>query len=189
MEGGCILTNDDTLADYSRVLRSHGWIRDIKDKEKKYRTGNDFKDKFRFILPGYCVRPSELNAAVGQVQLTKWPMQIKKRLKNAKKFISLFKDKNVSIPEFKINSTWFGFPLLCNTKKQREKLIKSCKQNGIECRPIVAGNFVEQPVIKKLNYKISGQLKNAKKIEDLGIFFGNDSRNLDVQLKKLSELL
>ena len=69
------------------------------------------------------------------------------------------------------------------------KLIKECEFLGIECRPIVAGNFTKQPVIKRLNHSIKGELLNAERIDELGIFFGNDSRDLKKQIKKLGEIL
>ena len=188
MEGGCILTNNDILADYCRSLRAHGWTRDLRNL-KNLKDTDEFKEKFRFILPGYCLRPSELNAAVGLVQLSKWPDQKKKRLRNAKYFTDIISKKNVIIPKYQENSTWFGFPVICKDKKSRVKLIKECTSRGIECRPIVAGNFTKQPVIKRLNHSIRGDLLNAGRIDECGIFFGNDSRDLKKQIKNLSEIL
>ncbi len=190
MEGGCILTDDDELAEYLRVLRAHGWIRDTKNHKMWNKTGDEFKDSFRFVLPGYCLRPLELNAAVGQVQLKKWPLQKEKRLSNAKIFVELMTNKtNIKIPEYNENSTWFGFPMIMDSEKSRSNLIIKCKENGIETRPIVAGNFLNQPVINRIDHKIKGSLANADIIDKRGLFFGNDGRDLSTQLKKLCKLI
>ena len=74
-------------------------------------------------------------------------------------------------------------------KIDRNKMIRVFELNGIECRPIVAGNFIKQPVIHKLNYRISGKLKNADHIDECGLFLGNDHRNLKKQLNKVNELI
>lgn len=189
MEGGCVLTDDDELADYIRVLRAHGWIRDIDNDTLWQKAGNEFEDSFTFILPGYNLRPLELSAAVGQVQLKKWPFQCQQRLKNAIHFCEIMQDKSVTVPKLNKQSTWFGLPMLCESQEARTKLIERCNQHGIQSRPIVAGNFLNQPVIKKINYTVSGTLSNADRIDKTGIFFGNDGRNLSKQLSKLGELI
>ena len=112
MEGGCILTNNDILADYCRSLRAHGWTRDLRNL--KNLNADEFKERFRFILPGYCLRPSELNAAVGLVQLSKWPDQ-KRNVFVMLTFTDIV-SKNVTIPKYQENSTWFGFPLILKIK-------------------------------------------------------------------------
>ena len=72
MEGGMIVTDDQDLYDYMRSLRAHGWVRDIGNDSSLYtKSGDPFEDSFRFVLPGYCVRPLEMSGAVGQVQLQK----------------------------------------------------------------------------------------------------------------------
>lgn len=189
MEGGCVLTDDDELADYLRILRAHGWVRDTEYNTLWHKTGDGFEDSFRFVLPGYCVRPLELSAAVGKVQLEKWPEQCAGRLRNARLFCETLKDSSVSIPKFQNNSTWFGFPVLCASGIARKQLLEKCKAEGIESRPIVAGNFVNQPVTRRLDHRISGRLTNSERIDKTGLFFGNDSRDLSEQISRLGELV
>lgn len=190
MEGGCILTDDDELSDYLRILRAHGWIRDTQYDTLCPKTGDAFEDSFKFVLPGYCVRPTELSAAVGQVQLDKWPEQRAGRLKNAELFVETMKDKKgITIPEFLDNSTWFGFPMLLESSNARNELLEKCKEKGIESRPIVAGNFLNQPVINRLDYRVAGDLVNAERIDKTGLFFGNDARDLSEQIKMLGEII
>jgi CDP-4-dehydro-6-deoxyglucose reductase, E1 len=189
MEGGCVLTNNDDLADYLRILRAHGWIRDVKNKDMWNNTGDNFKDSFRFVLPGYCLRPLEFSAAVGQVQLEKWPEQFNKRLANARIFCNVMKNKNVSVPRFNSNSSWFGFPMICESNNERQDLLNRCSQLNIESRPIVTGNFLNQPVVKILNHRVNDKLINAERIDKTGLFFGNDDRDLTEQLTVLAEII
>lgn len=189
MEGGCVLTDDDELVDYLRILRAHGWVRDTEYNTLWHKTGDAFDDSFRFVLPGYCVRPMELSAAVGQVQLEKWESQRKGRLHNARTWCNVMADKNIRTPEYTDESTWFGFPILCASGTERRKLLDKCSAAGIESRPIVAGNFVNQPVTRRLNHRVHGRLSNAEKIDKTGLFFGNDSRDLSKQITALGDLL
>lgn len=191
MEGGMILTDNQKISEYAKSLRAHGWLRDLPLKNKVYnKTGNPFQDSFKFVLPGYSVRPLEFSAAIGLVQLKKWNKQKKQRLENAKIFCKLLGDKlKYQIPNFDKYSTWFGFPIIFKSRKDRDKAVKIFTLNGIECRPVVAGNFTKQPVIKKMNYRIFGKLINADNIDECGLFLGNDHRNLKKQLHKVQELL
>lgn len=191
MEGGMILTDNLKISEYARSLRAHGWLRDLPLNNKILKkSGNLFEDSFKFVLPGYSVRPLEFSAAIGLAQLKKWNKQKIQRLKNAKIFCKLLgKNNKFQIPNFDKNSTWFGFPIIFKSNKDRNKIIKIFELNGIECRPIVAGNFIKQPVIKKMNYRVSGVLKNADNIDACGLFLGNDHRNLIKQLSKVDYLL
>ena len=41
-------------------------------------------------------------------------------------------------------------------------------ENNIECRPIVAGNFTKNPVIKFMDYDICGELSASDEIDKNG---------------------
>ena len=189
MEGGCVITDSDELADYLRILRAHGWVRDTEYNTLWHKTGDGFEDSFRFVLPGYCVRPLELSAAVGQVQLEKWPEQLQGRQSNAREWCDTITHDHIRTPEFSLDSTWFGFPVLCTSGVARRQLLERCAAAGIESRPIVAGNFVNQPVVRRMKHRVHGDLKNAERIDKTGLFFGNDSRSLVAQIQRLGEII
>lgn len=91
MEGGMIVTDDADLYDYMRSLRAHGWVRDIGEQSSLYtKSGDAFEDSFRFVLPGYCVRPLEMSGAVGQVQLSKATEMLDQRIVNSKIYHHFF---------------------------------------------------------------------------------------------------
>ena len=192
MEGGMILTNDKNLYELCVSLRAHGWIRDLPDDnsiEKK--TGNSFHDSFNFVTPGYGIRPLEMSGAIGSVQLQKLPILISNRKKNATIFKSLFENEpNITIQQETEVSSWFGFSLLLTNKLSsfRDDLINILKENNIECRPIVAGNFTKNPVIKFMDYDIRGELSASDEIDKNGFFVGNDFRDLKNEIHYLHEL-
>ena len=192
MEGGMILTNDKNLYELCVSLRAHGWIRDLPDDnsiEKK--TGNSFHDSFNFVTPGYGIRPLEMSGAIGSVQLQKLPIFISNRKKNATIFKSLFENEpNIAIQQETEVSSWFGFSLILTNKLSsfRDDLINILKENNIECRPIVAGNFTKNPVIKFMDYDIRGELSASDEIDKNGFFVGNDFRDLKNEIHYLHEL-
>ena len=193
MEGGMILTDDKNLYELCVSLRAHGWIRDLPDDnsiEKK--TGNSFYDSFNFVTPGYSIRPLEMSGAIGSVQLNKLPMFIQNRRKNASIFKSLFENEpNIIIQQETETSSWFGFSLLLTNKLAsfRDDLVNILIENQIECRPIVAGNFTKNPVIKFLDYHICGDLLVSDEIDKNGFFVGNDFRDLTNEINYLHKLI
>ena len=193
MEGGMVLTDNKEDADYMRSLRAHGWVRDLPDDSSLYKkTGDPFNDNFIFATPGYNVRPLEMSGAIGSVQLKKWPEMRKQRIKNAKYFQEKFKDfPGVQIQKEVGESSWFGFSIVLvdDLKGKRDQVVKSFKENGIECRPIVAGNFMKNPVIDYMEYYKNGDYPNANYIHDNGLFIGNDIRDLKDNIEMVYSIL
>ena len=193
MEGGMILTDDTELEQYCRSLRSHGWIRDLPDNNVIYKkSGDPFVDSFKFVLPGYCVRPLEISGAVGQVQLEKMPHNTLMRRNNAKVFKQAFSDiKTVHIQTEVGESSWFGFSLVLQgvLENRRSEVIAKLTSAGVETRPIVAGNFVKNPVIKHLNHEVRGSLKASEYIDANGFFMGNDARDLSYELTEVANII
>lgn len=195
MEGGMVVTDDDNLADYMRSLRAHGWVRDIGNDSSLYtKSGDPFEDSFRFVLPGYCVRPLEMSGAVGQVQLEKANAMLFKRIENSKIYHELFDNApyaRTQLPTEGSVHSYFGFSFVLENelRNRRTEVISAFREQGIECRPIVAGNFMRNPVIDRLNYRTFRTYDAADEIHDQGFFLGNDNRDLEQPLHKVKEIL
>lgn len=195
MEGGIILTNSREIYDYLRSLRAHGWCRDLPKYNSLYKfKGNEFEDRFKFITPGYSLRPLEIEAAVGNVQLKKLKKFIKIRDKNAKVFKKLFSNKEwcqIQIEQKNSNSSWYGFNILLkgSLSGKRGYIIKKLKRNNIETRPTMTGNFLRNPVIKNLDHINKFKLVNADYIHENGFFVGNYPIDLSKQIKFLYKLI
>ena len=188
MEGGFILTDDEELYHIILCLRAHGWTRNLPVNNHLVKKSEDpFQESFRFILPGYNVRPLEMSGAIGIEQLKKLPSFVEKRRLNAKYFLSKFKNDSRFIIQKEIgSSSWFGFSMIINEEEiQRKSVINLLTQNKIESRPIVSGDFTKNSVLKYFDYSVHGDLKNSKQIDSHGFFVGNSHENIFDQIDYL----
>ena len=195
MEGGCIVTDDEELYHILLCIRAHGWTRNLpKFNEVSGEKSDDpFEESFKFMLPGYNARPLEMSGALGIEQLKKLPDFIETRRKNAQLFQSLFANHPfLSIQQETGNSSWFGFSLIIkeNAPYNRAELVKLLTKNGIECRPIVTGNFLKnKEVLEYFDYEVSGSLEAAEYLDEYGLFVGNHQNEIKTQIRLLHEIL
>jgi CDP-4-dehydro-6-deoxyglucose reductase, E1 len=194
MEGGLILTDDRELYELLLCLRAHGWTRQLPDENlvSGRKSEDPFEELFKFVLPGYNVRPLEMEAAIGSEQLRKLPGFVDQRRKNAGLFQALFRDhEHFRIQQEIGASSWFGFSLILRESSPlaRRDVVSRLQANGIECRPIVGGNFTKNPVMRWLDHTIHRDLRNADQLDQRGLFVGNQEIPLDTQITHLAEVL
>lgn len=192
MEGGMIITADRRLRDTMLALRAHGWTRDLPADTHLPVEPDPFLRQFRFVLPGYNLRPLELEGALGQSQLAKLDGFVTQRRANAALFQNLFADcHDVTIQRETGESSWFGFALSLRGRLagRRNALVRALTGAGIDTRPIVAGNFLANPVITKLNHSVTGPVPVAENIDANGLFTGNGHLPLGPQLTRLREIV
>jgi CDP-4-dehydro-6-deoxyglucose reductase, E1 len=194
MEGGMVLTNNKELYHILLSLRAHGWTRNIPQPSSLVKKNNDnFFESFRFIFPGYNVRPLEFEGAIGLEQLKKLPGFIRVRKQNAKYFISRLSKfhEKIYIQKEIGESSWFGFTLIIkpNLKIKRKVLHSLLEKSGIESRPIVTGNFAKSESLKYYNFKIPSPLINAEILDKYGLFIGNNHFNQNKMIDKLCEII
>jgi CDP-6-deoxy-D-xylo-4-hexulose-3-dehydrase len=158
IEGGAICTNDLRLSAECRLVREHGWIRNIIETDELYYLGKKHgfdttkKDdlKFAFYDLAYNVRPTEITGFLGIDQLKHVKKNNKKRFKHCNKIITdtlyYAYDCRIILPE---NIIPFCLPVICCNKKYKIEFIDKLESSGIETRPIVAGNICNQPFFKK----------------------------------------
>ena len=178
MEGGVVVTDDEEFYQILLSLRAHGWTRNLPKNNLVSSTKSDdpFEESFRFVLPGYNVRPLEMSGALGIEQVKKLPMLIEERRKNG----LLLQAAMANHPDLLIQSeigqsSWFGFSLVIKpgSSLTRKAMVKKLTTMGFECRPIVAGNFAKNEVVKYFNSEVHGTLSNAEHIDQNGLFIGN----------------
>jgi len=157
MEGGVVVTDDQELHHIMLALRAHGWTRNLPkfNKLTGEKSDDPFEESFKFVLPGYNLRPLEMSGALGIEQLKKLPKLIEGRRQNG----ALFQDKIADHPLFLIQqeieqSSWFGFSLILRPgiDMTRKEVVIRLGEAGFECRPIV---------------------DNADYIDANGLFIGN----------------
>lgn len=193
MEGGMILTDDLELAHLCRSLRAHGWTRDLPPDTPLYRRGSsDHFEAYRFILPGYNVRPLEMEAAVGREQLKKLPAMTAARRKNLALFQDLFGgDDRFIVQRENGTSSAFSFTIVLNParKPDREAVFAALKKADIGFRIITGGCFLRHDVLTHYDYDTVGTIENAYLAHDLGFFVGNHPHDLTPQITRLREVL
>lgn len=195
MEGGCVVTDDEELYHILLCIRAHGWTRNLPkfNKLTGEKSDDHFEESFKFVLPGYNVRPLEMSGALGIEQLKKLPHFIKTRRNNAALFHELFSNHPfIDIQEETGESSWFGFSLILkeNAPYTRSELVKLLTENGIECRPIVTGNFLKnKEVLEYFDYEVSGTLEAAEYLDTHGLFVGNHQNDIESEIKLLSDIL
>ena len=177
MEGGISVTNDFDLTETMRILRAHGWSREA-DEHKKYVEQNpEIDPRFIFINLGYNLRPTEVNAAIGQHQLPKLDLLIEKRRETASFYLKAL-SKYEEFFHFqqetpRAKHVWFGFSLIL--KKDAPFSLKDItaymQKHHIETRPIIAGNMAKHPAFKLYPHRIGGDLSQANTIMQKGFAF------------------
>ena len=193
MEGGITVTDDEELYHYLLSIRAHGWTRNLPNDSSIYKKhNNEFYESFNFIMPGYNLRPLEIEAAIGQEQLNKLDAIIAQRVRNSQ----YFKRRIQEISDIRFQqeigySSWFGFALILEgeNRGKRNQLVRAFRENNIEVRPIVAGNFTKNQAIKYMDYSIHGDLINADDIHENGFFVGNHSKDNSCEIDHFVAIL
>jgi CDP-6-deoxy-D-xylo-4-hexulose-3-dehydrase len=194
MEGGLVVTDDEELHHILLCLRAHGWTRNLPKHNRVCgeKSDNPFEESFRFVLPGYNLRPLEMSGAIGQAQLQKLDAMIAVRRDNARHFAERFANHPWLRLQREIGqSSWFGFALRLteDAPVDRATLVDRLSAAGIDVRPIVAGNFAKNEVLKWFDYSVHGTLENADHIDRAGFFVGNHHYPLREQIDYLHSLL
>lgn len=187
MEGGLVVTDDEELHHIMLSVRSHGWTRHLPkfNHVTGEKSDDAFEESFKFVLPGYNLRPLEMSGAIGQEQIAKLPMIVAERRNNVQAFKALMQ----GYPQLRIQreigeSSWFGFSMVVQPDAgfDRAALIRALGEQGVECRPIVTGNFAKNDVVRNhMDHVIHGTLANAEEIDKNGLFIGNHHYSLEAK--------
>jgi len=193
MEGGMVLTDDDELHQLCLCLRNHGWTRDQPAGSQLFeKQEDDFFEAYRFILPGYNLRPTEISGAIGVVQLAKLDQLVAQRRANAIFLDSLFAgdDRFIRQREFG-QSSWFAFTFILNPRFEidRARVMAAMKEADIAYRIITGGCILRHDMIRHYDFDCAGPIENASTVHNHGFFVGNHSFDLRPQIVKLHEVL
>jgi CDP-6-deoxy-D-xylo-4-hexulose-3-dehydrase len=198
IEGGMVCTNDEELSVMLRIVRAHGWDRNLTESEQKkvqteFKRNPSFYSRYTFYDLGYNLRPTEIAGFLGSYQLQYITDIVTKRQKN---FLSLaphlyFAESPYFPIEYQHLDTYsnFAVPLVCRSVEQRDVLVKKCAAR-VEIRPIVGGDMTQQPFFLKHTPAFSQRFKtsNAHLIHQQGLYFGNNPELTRSELKTLIEM-
>ncbi|MEO5627720.1 MAG: aminotransferase class V-fold PLP-dependent enzyme [Candidatus Saccharimonadales bacterium] len=196
IEGGAICTDDDEVADMLRLVRAHGWDRNLADKQQQkirsqHKVNSSFYSRYTFYDLGYNLRPTEINGFIGNTQVPyldeivntrqKTFLQIAKKIYSQEdRFYPVYYDHIDLVSNF-------AFPVICKTKQIRDDLVAKC-DGKIELRPIVGGDMTKQPFFKKYDKREYLKSSNAGLIHEQGLYFGNNPDLTEQEKEKIIEL-
>lgn len=179
IEGGMISTNDDILYTILKMIRSHGWDRDLDHEEQKTLRDkakvDDFQSLYTFYFPGFNIRSTDLQAKIGLEQVDTLQEIENKRKENYNRYNDVLKQwdyKDVSA---------MGYPVLSD---KRADIVKILQENDIECRPLIAGNIGRHPA-----FKSTKPLPNADKVHEQGFYVPCHPGLTAKEIEKVCEII
>jgi CDP-6-deoxy-D-xylo-4-hexulose-3-dehydrase len=149
-----------------------------------------FDHKYVYDEIGYNLKPIELQAAMGLVQMKKIPEINEKRKKNHARLIEIFSPykEYFILPKATEHSdpSWFAFAVTIkdNSKFKRKDIVKFLENNKIQTRPYFEGSVMLQPAYDGLMdvNSIISEYPNARKVTTDTFFLGTSPVITDVQL-------
>ena len=178
IEGGMVTCKTKEDYELLKCLRAHGWTRHL-DSDITFPNVNS---KFCFVNIGYNLRPMEIQAAMGLVQLNELDWRNENRKNNYNNITNAIKNHILNHNILKCFRTtencdakWFAIPLLLNEeyKDDVKEYLNYLDKNKIQNRPVVTGNFTRQPVIKMINEDINPEnFPDSEIIHFCGFYIG-----------------
>lgn len=192
MEGGMITTNDEEAAEFLRILRAHGWLRNVMDPSRYAIDELDIDLRYAFVNWGFNVRPTDLQAGFGLQQIVKLPQFNRRREVLANRFYA-FIDRSRFLSRPKVSDlahpVWMALPIMLaiDTPFSRNEMTQYLENEGVETRPIVTGNIARQPVAKIFKELCDGTLPGADIVHEHGFYIGLSPILSDETMDRLLE--
>ncbi len=178
IEGGMVVVNDAEDGETLRTLRSHGWSRNLApdrrhEVEERY---PDIDPRFLFTDTGFNLRPTELQAAIGLVQLARREefLSVRRRLASEWAGVRDRYPDHFAETAFVPGASHFAFPIVMseNARYDRQELMAFFEARGIETRPLVAGNLARQPAMSTIEHRVAGSLAGADYLHARAMYVG-----------------
>ena len=187
-EGGAVLTNDPLLSRAVKSIRDWGrdcWCESGVDNTCKKRFGwklgelpQGYDHKYIYSHLGYNLKATEVQAAIGLVQLGKLAEFTQARRRNWKRLRAGL----APLEEFLIlprategsDPSWFGFMVTlkeCSPVDRRD-LVRFLEDHGIQTRPLFAGNLLRHPAYRTVPHRVIGNLPETDAVMERGFFVG-----------------
>ncbi len=195
IEGGAVCTDDDEVADMLRLVRAHGWDRNLAEKQQqairdKHNVNSTFYSRYTFYDLGYNLRPSEINGFIGNTQIPHLNEIIDIRKNTFEKIAQvLYKQTDRFYPirydHIDLISN-FAVPVICKSREIRDELVAKC-DGKIELRPVVGGDMTKQPFFNKYETTTLTD-SNAGLIHEQGLYFGNNPDLTEDEIKIILDI-
>lgn len=197
--GGIAATDSDEI--YKAMLSLKNWGRmysDVRHIPNPAIIRSDYIQQYTYETIGYNLNATEMQAAMGIVQMRKIKRFEKVRQRNFSallRFFTGYRDMFL-LPRVlnRAKPVWFAFPLTISSARiDREKLMEFLYLKRIESRYILAGNIAKQPAYNGIRFRTIGSLSNADRIFRnsffIGLYQGMDRDKLSHVKECFSEFL
>lgn len=187
-----ILTQDPVFAERLRLLRAHGWSRNLVTPPD---ATEGLDPRYTFLNWGFNVRPTELQAGFGIVQLGRIDgfqnarnhnaVIAQHRLEPHRHWVSL-----MEVPAG-AECSWFALPLLIaeGSPISRDQLAAFLEERGVETRPVVTGNLARHPATLRFDdVLVTGTLPGADAVHERGLYIGLHPVEADVAINRVFDL-
>lgn len=188
IEGGMVVTDDPELAELMRAMRAHGWARNRRDSAAIAARHPEVDPRFLFITTGFNLRSTEINAAIGLVQLNRLDGFNERRRQVGRRFddaLAALRLAGKLVPmtfDQRSEPAPFGYPVLCRSQAERDRLREHLERNGVETRPVICGNLGRQPALGHVEHRVSGTLGGADRVMDCGLYWGTHPYMTDAEV-------
>lgn len=183
IEGGMVCTNDEDLYHHLLMSRSHGWLKDLPSAEYQrlmaHHGIDEFHSPFTFVIPGFNLRATDLQAYIGLLQLPRLNATINRRVENHLLYQERLAGKldfARCMPGDVISSISFG--AVAQSQQDRKRIVKLLIENQIDTRLFSAGNLGRHPFWAERFGLFSAPM--ADRIHTSGFFLPNN-QSLDKQ--------
>jgi len=202
VEGGMIVTNSDSDMNEILSMRAHGWTRNRQDRQEIEFEYSEYNKDFLFVTSGYNFRPMEFQGALGVSQIKKLDSFIKTRTSNVSRVVETLKNSNFEVigsdlgafnnaeqdsqSELPVRHSWMAMPITYKGNSLTLTDIHSfLNDNGIATRPILAGNFIDQPAADHEMISVFQRTTNADDIYQRSFMIGNHHNLSEEQISHL----
>ncbi len=170
-EGGMITTDDDETAERARLIRQHGQ-----------------SQLYYHEAPGYNFRMTELQAAMGVVQLAKLAGWTRKRIENAAYLTERL--ENVITPQVKEGYVHVYHQYTVRVRGNRDEAIKKLEKGGVGARVYYPLPVHRQPLYRQLGFKDSLPVSErmSREVLSLPVYPALTQEELDKIATEVSKL-
>lgn len=191
MEGGMVAVRDYALAEQLKLLRAHGWVRNVSPSNFLLGNFSDIERRYAFVNWGLNVRPTEVQAAFGIRQMEKVASFSATRARHEARFRRFVEGTAglLQMPkvERKATPSWFALPMVLSEKCpfSRSDLTDYLEAQGVETRPVVAGNLARHPVADLFPEFTKRKFAGADIVHDRGFYIGLSPLQTDENIERL----
>jgi len=189
IEGGMVCTDDPSLYNVLKSIRSHGWDRDLDqtyvNSLRNEHEITDFEALYKFYYFGFNVRATDLQAFLGIGQLEKLDSIISARQQNYLRYTENIKGSYWKAPENTSDKyiSNFAYPII---HPHRKEIVKRLTEENIAVRPLICGSLEKQPF-----WNNGGQvnLLNGDIVDKYGMYLPNNHQLRSDEIQKICDII